>query len=59
MKTAASFWGHHGLFDGMGPNGPPPMPPLEVTRAPVQVIDGNYQRMSGVCRLWDEVSGRR
>lgn len=53
MKSVASFWGHHGLFDGMGPDGPPPMPPLEVTRAPVQVMEGNYHRMSGVCPWWD------
>jgi len=53
MKSVASFWGHHGLFDGMGPDGPPPMPPLEVTRAPVQVMQGNYHRMSGVCPWWD------
>jgi hypothetical protein len=42
MKTTASSWGHHGLFDGMGPDGPPPMPPLDVTRAPVQVMPGNF-----------------
>ena len=53
MKSVVSFWGHHGLFDGMGPDGPPPMPPLEVTRAPMQVMEGNYHRMSGVCPWWD------
>jgi 2,3-dihydroxybiphenyl 1,2-dioxygenase len=26
-------------------------------RAPVQVIDGNYHRMSGVCPWWDAVKG--
>ena len=55
MKSVASFWGHHGLFDGMGPDGPPPMLPLEVTRAPVQVMEGNYHRMSGVCPWWDAI----
>jgi 2,3-dihydroxybiphenyl 1,2-dioxygenase len=55
MKTVASFWGHHGLFDGMGPNGPPPMPPLDVTRAPVQVMPGNFHRMHGVCPWWDSL----
>ena len=52
MKTTASSWGHHGLFDGMGPDGPPPMPPLDVTRAPVRVMPGNFQRMHGVCPWW-------
>lgn len=27
-------------------------------RAPVQVIEGNYRRMGGVCPWWDTVSGR-
>jgi 2,3-dihydroxybiphenyl 1,2-dioxygenase len=58
MKSVASFWGHHGLFDGMGPDGPPPMPPLDVTRAPVQVMEGNYRLMNGVCPWWDTVKAR-
>ena len=58
MKSVVSFWGHHGLFDGMGPDGPPPMPPLDVTRAPVQVMEGNYHRMSGVCPWWDAMRAR-
>ena len=33
MTSVASFWGHHGLFDGMGPDGPPPMQPPEGPRA--------------------------
>jgi 2,3-dihydroxybiphenyl 1,2-dioxygenase len=57
MKSVASFWGHHGLFDALG--GPPPMPPLDVIRAPVQVMEGNYQRLSGVCPWWDSVKGAR
>jgi hypothetical protein len=27
-------------------------------RAPVQVIDGNYQRMAGVCPWWDGMRGQ-
>ena len=49
MTTVASYWGHQGLFDAMGPDGSPHMPAQEGQRAPLQVIDGNYQRMSGVC----------
>jgi 2,3-dihydroxybiphenyl 1,2-dioxygenase len=30
----------------------------EGLRAPVQVIDGNYRRMSGTCPWWDEVTGK-
>jgi len=59
MTSVASYWGHHGLFDGMGPDGPPPMPPLKETHAPLQVIDGNYHRMSGVCPWWDSMRGRQ
>ena len=29
----------------------------QVLRAPVQVIDGNYQRMDGVCPWWDAMKG--
>jgi hypothetical protein len=28
-------------------------------RRPVQVIDGNYQRMDGVCPWWDSVKGAK
>jgi hypothetical protein len=38
MSTIASYWGHHGLFDGMGPDGAPPMPAQEGQRAPLQVL---------------------
>jgi 2,3-dihydroxybiphenyl 1,2-dioxygenase len=58
MTTVASYWGHHGLFDAMGPDGPPHMPAQEGLRAPLQVMEGNYQRMSGVCPWWDSVRGR-
>jgi hypothetical protein len=27
-------------------------------RRPVQVLDGNYERMSGVCPWWDRVKSR-
>ena len=31
----------------------------EGRRAPIQVIEGNYQRLSGVCPWWDAtVAGR-
>jgi 2,3-dihydroxybiphenyl 1,2-dioxygenase len=58
MTTVGSFWGHQGLFDSLGPApppgaSPPPPVPVPVRRAPVQVIDGNYQRLSGVCPWWD------
>jgi hypothetical protein len=33
---------------------PPPPPPGR--RAPVQVIEGNYVKMNGVCQWWDGVS---
>jgi 2,3-dihydroxybiphenyl 1,2-dioxygenase len=61
MTTIGSFWGHDGLFNSLGGDGPPPQFPLappEARRAPLQVIDGNYQRMSGVCPWWDSVRGR-
>jgi Glyoxalase/Bleomycin resistance protein/Dioxygenase superfamily len=51
MASVASFWGHQGLFDAMGGEGQPPPPPG--IRAPLQVIDGNYRRMSGACPWWD------
>jgi len=59
MTTVGSFWGHQGLFESIGdgpPPGdapPPPMPAAKARRAPLQVMDGNYQRMSGVCPWWD------
>ncbi len=59
MTTVASFWGHHGLFDGFGPDGPPPMPPAKLARAPLQVMDGNYHRLHGVCPWWESLSSAR
>lgn len=61
MKSAASFWGHQGLFEsiGEGPSPdappPPPMPAPEPSHAPLQVIEGNFERMNGVCPWWDAV----
>jgi 2,3-dihydroxybiphenyl 1,2-dioxygenase len=64
MNTLASFWGHDGLMRSVaGDHAPPPdhlpPPPPEGRRAPVQVIEGNYAKMSGVCPWWDaRVAGR-
>lgn len=55
MTSVASFWGHHGLFDALGAA---PPEPTTLRRAPVQVMDGNYQRMNGVCPWWDAVRAR-
>jgi hypothetical protein len=56
MTAVASFWGHHGLFEALGNDGPPPMPAAKVIRAPLQVMEGNYQRMRGVCPWWDSLN---
>jgi 2,3-dihydroxybiphenyl 1,2-dioxygenase len=60
LKSAGSFWGHQGLFetlaDGPAPPDAPPHPPMPApapNHAPLQVLDGNYERMSGVCPWWD------
>ena len=57
MTSVGSLWGHQGLFDSLGDGPPPadapPMPPQPARRAPLQVMDGNYTRMSGVCPWWD------
>ena len=63
MTSVASFWGHHGLFEAIAGDGPPrerapAAPAPELPRAPLQVMEGNYQRLSGVCPWWDAVSGR-
>jgi 2,3-dihydroxybiphenyl 1,2-dioxygenase len=55
MTSVASFWGHHGLFEALGA---PPPAVTDVMRAPVQVMDGNYHRMAGVCPWWDAVKAR-
>jgi len=62
MKTVGSFWGHQGLFESVGemvgppPPGaepPPPMPAPPIRRAPVYVMEGNYEVMAGTCPWWD------
>ena len=62
MTTVLSHWGHQGLFESIGemvgppPPGaepPPPMPPAPIRRAPVYVMEGNYEKMQGVCPWWD------
>jgi 2,3-dihydroxybiphenyl 1,2-dioxygenase len=55
LTSAGSFWGHQGLFESLADGPPPPMPAPEPDHAPLQVIDGNYERMSGVCPWWDAV----
>ena len=52
MASVASFWGHKGLFEDIGAP-PSAVPDVGARRAPVQVIEGNYQRMAGVCPWWD------
>jgi 2,3-dihydroxybiphenyl 1,2-dioxygenase len=60
MSTAASFWGHEGLRQSIiGDAPPPPHLPPEGRRAPLQVMEGNYERLSGVCPWWDAmIAGR-
>ena len=60
LTTIDSFWGHDGLFRGIGGKDPPavdlrPDARDHPLRAPLQVMDGNYERMSGVCPWWDSV----
>jgi 2,3-dihydroxybiphenyl 1,2-dioxygenase len=50
LTSAGSMWGHQGLFEALGA---PDMPVQKQRHAPVQVIDGNYQKMTGVCPWWD------
>lgn len=55
MTSVGSFWGHQGLFEALG-DAPPP--PSDVRRAPLHVLEGNYQRMTGVCPWWDRAAAR-
>jgi 2,3-dihydroxybiphenyl 1,2-dioxygenase len=57
LTSVASFWGHKGLFEDIGA---PPSAESHIgtRRAPVQVIDGNYKRMVGVCPWWDRTRGK-
>jgi hypothetical protein len=60
MSTLASFWGHEGLRQSVLGDAPPPAhSPPEGRRAPVQVIEGKYERLSGVCPWWDAVTAGR
>jgi hypothetical protein len=63
LKAVSSFWGHQGLFESLGdgppPPGAPPMPKAEPNWAPLQVLDGNYDRMDGVCPWWDGLKASR
>jgi len=62
MPTIASFWGHDGLIRSVAGDAPPPSappPPLPPgRRAPLQVAEGSYQKLSGVCPWWDATTGR-
>jgi 2,3-dihydroxybiphenyl 1,2-dioxygenase len=60
LPTVESFWGHDGLFRAIGSKDPPPADLRpgarnQTLRAPVQVMEGNYERMRGVCPWWDSV----
>jgi hypothetical protein len=46
MTNLGSFWGHKGLFEDIGA----PTPHAETRCAPVQVMEGNYERMAGKVR---------
>ncbi len=63
LKSVRSFWGHRGLFESLGDGPPPPempvMPPWPEARAPLNVIEGNYSRLAGVCPWWDTLAARR
>ena len=57
MSTAASLWGHEGLRQSvLGDAPPPPHLPPEGRRAPLQVMEGNYERLNGVCPWWDAMT---
>ena len=59
LTTPASFWGHEGLFRDLGGDPPPldlrPDALKQQVRAPLQVMDGNYERMKGACPWWDSM----
>jgi hypothetical protein len=60
MSTLVSFWGHERLRQSVLDDAPPPALLLpEGRRAPLQVMEGNYERLSGVCPWWDAmIAGR-
>ena len=60
LASVASFWGHDGLFRAVGAEDPPPADLRQgaqekTLRAPLQVMDGNFERMKGVCPWWHSV----
>ena len=59
LTTLASFWGHEGLFRMVGGDPPPmdlrPDALRQSIRAPLQVMDGNHERLKGVCPWWDSM----
>jgi 2,3-dihydroxybiphenyl 1,2-dioxygenase len=66
LASPASFWGHQGLFESLAGGDeahhaphPAPAAPVEAPRAPLQVMDGNYQRMAGVCPWWESLKEGR
>jgi 2,3-dihydroxybiphenyl 1,2-dioxygenase len=62
VDTLASFWGHDGLLRAVGREDPPPELRHDANnqqrRAPLQVIDGNYARLEGVCPWWDAMKAQ-
>jgi 2,3-dihydroxybiphenyl 1,2-dioxygenase len=62
LTTLASFWGHEGLFSRVGSDPPPmdlrPDALKQSVRAPVQVMDGNFERLKGICPWWDAMKQR-
>ena len=64
LGSVASFWGHDGLFQAVGGEDLPPADlrpgaQEQVLRAPLQVLDGNFERLKGVCPWWDSVIARK
>ncbi len=62
MPTVGSFWGHDGLFRTLGGEARAPgqmPPPPSGRRAPLQVLDGNYERLTGVCPWWDAMTAQQ
>jgi len=56
------MWGHDRAPGSRRPTTPRrarfASPAANGYRRPVQVLDGNYERMSGVCPWWDRVKPR-
>lgn len=46
-----------GLFEDIGAP-PSAVPDAGTRRAPVQVIEGTYQRMAGICSWWEQTRGK-